>query len=446
MDSYPLIRCQPGDSILGWNDGKHVSVDQFLADTFSLSQNLPNATWILNLCDNRYRFLVGFAAALIKRQTNILPPNKTPKVLQSLASKFPGTYCLTDPKSQVNLGLHVLQYPLELKSVSKTLDIPEIAASHVAAIAFTSGSTGTPQPHLKSWDSMVRIARNTGHRLIPGDMKEVSIVATVPPQHMYGLETSIMLPLQHKGALHGGRPFFPIDIRDALETVPPDRILITTPMHLKACIESSVKFPKISLIISATAPLSRKLAENAEQLLDTQVFEIYGCTEAGSLATRQTTKSNAWKLLDEINLTGNNDHCYIDATYLPQSIKLPDIIKNCGNGLFELQCRSADLINIGGKRTSLGELNYHLNQIKKVEDGAYFVPPQKDHDHKRLIAFVVANDLREEDILQALRQYLDPVFLPRPIYFVDHLPRNSSGKLTRESLLETFSYYFSKPE
>jgi acyl-coenzyme A synthetase/AMP-(fatty) acid ligase len=217
-------------------------------------------------------------------------------------------------------------------------------------------------------------------------------------------------------------------------------------MHLKACIESSVKFPKISLIISATAPLSRKLAENAEQLLDTQVFEIYGCTEAGSLATRQTTKSNAWKLLDEINLKGDNDQCYIEATYLPQPIKLPDIIKNCENGLFDLQGRSVDLINIGGKRASLGELNYHLNQIKKVEDGAYLVPPQNDHDHKRLIAFVVANELREEDILQALRQNLDPVFLPRPIYFVDHLPRNSSGKLTRESLLETFSYYFSKPE
>ena len=58
---------------------------------------------------------------------------------------------------------------------------------------------------------------------------------------------------------------------------------------------------------------------------------------------------------------------------------------------------------------------------------------------KRLIAFVVAKNLREEDILQALRQHLDPIFLPRPIYFVDQLPRTSSGKLTRESLLKTLS-------
>jgi acyl-coenzyme A synthetase/AMP-(fatty) acid ligase len=442
MDFYPLIHGKLGNSTLCWNDNKPVSVDQFLTDTFVLSQQLPDSNWVINLCDRRYHFLVGFAAALIKGKTNILPPNKTPKVLQTIASEFPKTFCLIDNESEENLGLPVLQYPSEINPISQTLGIPEIAASHKAAIAFTSGSTGTPQPHLKSWGSMVRIARNTCQRLIPDKRKEFSIVATVPPQHMYGLETSIMLPLQHEGGLHGGHPFFPIDIRDALESVPQDRILVTTPIHLKACVESSVKFPKISFILSATAPLSRKLAEKAEQALDTGVFEIYGCTEAGTIATRKTSKSNAWELLDETNLTGENDLCHIDAAYLPQPIKLPDIIKNYGDGSFELQGRSGDLINIGGKRTSLGELNYYLNQIMKVEDGAYFVPPQNGYEHKRLIAFVVANNLEEEDILQALRENVDPVFLPRPIHFVDFLPRTSTGKLTRESLLETFSKYF----
>ncbi len=442
MNGYPLVHGQLGDSVLCWDNGEPISVDQFIADAFSLSQNLPSsATWVLNLCDNRYRFLVGFAAALIKGQTNILPPNKTDKTLQSIALQFPETYCLIDAEGPENLGLPTLKYPAELGPVPKVLDIPEIPPSHVAAIAFTSGSTGTSLPHLKTWGSMVRIARNTGNRLIADNTKEFSIVATVPPQHMYGLETSIMLPLQHKGALHSDLPFFPMDIREALESVPQNCILVTTPIHLKACIESAVKFPKVSLIISATAPLSRELAESAEKLFDTRVFEIYGCTEVGSLATRQTSKSNTWKLLDETSLTGDSDQCYVDATYLTKPTKLPDIIKNCDNGLFELRGRSADLINIGGKRTSIAELNYRLNQIIKVEDGAFFVPTQNEYEHKRLTAFVVANNLREEEILQALRQYVDPVFLPRPIHFVDHLPRNSSGKLTRESILETFSQY-----
>ncbi len=439
MKGHPLIHRQSGNSILGWDDHKPISIDRFLTDVYSLSRILPDSPRILNLCQNRYRFLVGFAAALVKKQTSILPPNKTLKGLQSIASQFPEIYCLTDNKGQKSLGVPVLKYPSEVLPLGKSLEIPEIPASQIAAIAFTSGSTGVPQPHFKSWDSMVRIARSSGHRLIPGDLKKSSIIATVPPQHMYGLETSIMLPLQYNVALHGGHPFFPEDIRAALESVPQNRILVTTPIHLKACIENSVKFPEISFIVSATAPLSRELAETAEQLFDTEVFEIYGCTEAGSLATRKTTKSTAWQLLDGIHLTGNDDQCYIDAAYLSQPVKLPDIIKNSQNGLFELKGRSADLINIGGKRTSVGELNHRLNEIKGVADGVYFAPPQNDSDPKRLIAFVVARDLQEKDILEALRQHLDPVFLPRPIYFVDRLPRSSSGKLTHENLLGIFS-------
>ena len=439
METYPLIHRQQEDDLLGWNDNKPVSIDRFLTDAYFLSRKLPSRPRVINLCQNRYRFLVSFAAALIKGQANVLPPYKTPQGLRSIASQFSEIYCLTDTGNQVKSGLPILQYPSETASLSKSLAIPEVAESHLAVIAFTSGSTGDPQLQLKSWGSLVKIARNTARRLITGNLKEATIIATVPPQHMYGLETSIMLPLQHDVALYGGHPFFPEDIREALESVPNNRILVTTPIHLKACVENAVNFPEISFIISATSPLSKELAETAEKMFDTEVFEIYGCTEAGSLATRKTTRHNTWKLLDGVNLTGNNDQCYIDASYLPQPVKLPDFIKNSQRGLFELKGRNADLINIGGKRASLGELNHRLNEIKGVEDGTYFVPPKNDSDHKRLIVFVVAKDLQEEDILKALRQHMDPVFLPRPIYFVDHLPRASSGKLTRENLLEIFS-------
>jgi acyl-coenzyme A synthetase/AMP-(fatty) acid ligase len=439
MDSYPLIHRKQKNSILAWDDGIPVSVNQFLANAFSLSKNLPNSTQVLNLCDNPYRFFLGFVAALIKGQTNILPPNKAFKTLRSIALQFQGAYCLTDTAIQEDIGLPVFDFISGEQHASKVFDIPEVKASHVAAIVYTSGSTGKPQAHLKSWESMVRIARNTGRRLISDNANRVSFVATVPTQHMYGLETSIMLPLQYEGAMYGERPFFPVDIREALKVVTPDRILITTPLHLKACVESAVQFPEIFKIISATAPLPRGLAESAESLFKTQVFEIYGCTETGSLATKQTTKSDSWELLENTDLTFKNGQCYCEAAYLSHPIKLPDIIESSGRGFFELRGRNEDIINIGGKRASLAELSCHLNQIKKVVDGVYFVPPEGNQKHKRLIAFVVANGLQEADILKILRQCIDPVFLPRPIYFVDYLPRNANGKLTRESLLQTFS-------
>jgi acyl-coenzyme A synthetase/AMP-(fatty) acid ligase len=52
----------------------------------------------------------------------------------------------------------------------------------------------------------------------------------------------------------------------------------------------------------------------------------------------------------------------------------------------------------------------------------------------RLAAFVVAPGLTSEFILAALRQRIDPAFLPRPLCLVDALPRNATGKLTRARL------------
>ena len=43
-------------------------------------------------------------------------------------------------------------------------------------------------------------------------------------------------------------------------------------------------------------------------------------------------------------------------------------------------------------------------------------------------------DLREE-LLAELRLAIDPVFLPRPLCLVDQLPRNETGKLPHEALL-----------
>ena len=49
---------------------------------------------------------------------------------------------------------------------------------------------------------------------------------------------------------------------------------------------------------------------------------------------------------------------------------------------------------------------------------------------------VVAPVLGENAVLAALRQAIDPVFLPRPLRCVAKLPRNATGKLPRAALLE----------
>jgi acyl-coenzyme A synthetase/AMP-(fatty) acid ligase len=52
----------------------------------------------------------------------------------------------------------------------------------------------------------------------------------------------------------------------------------------------------------------------------------------------------------------------------------------------------------------------------------------------RLTAFAVAPGLAARDILAALRERIDPAFMPRPLHLVDALPRQLTGKIARETL------------
>jgi acyl-coenzyme A synthetase/AMP-(fatty) acid ligase len=115
---------------------------------------------------------------------------------------------------------------------------------------------------------------------------------------------------------------------------------------------------------------------------------------------------------------------------------LQDVIELRPDGVhFALHGRFSDMVNIAGKRNSLGYLNHQLTSIEGVADGVFFVPDERDADAvTRLTAFVVAPTLTEAQILAALRERIDPAFLPRPLVKVRELPRQLTGKLPRDAL------------
>jgi 3-hydroxymyristoyl/3-hydroxydecanoyl-(acyl carrier protein) dehydratase len=114
-----------------------------------------------------------------------------------------------------------------------------------------------------------------------------------------------------------------------------------------------------------------------------------------------------------------------------------DVIEITSDQEFLLHGRTADLVNVAGKRSSFGYLNAQLNAIPGVVDGAFFL---RDPDVTggtgvaRLTAVVVAPSLSAAHLTEQLRQRIDPVFLPRPLLLVDQLPRNATGKLPHQAL------------
>jgi len=172
------------------------------------------------------------------------------------------------------------------------------------------------------------------------------------------------------------------------------------------------------------------LAGRAEALLHCPVQEIYGCSEAGSVARRRTTETEVWQPFPGVRFSTGE----LTADHLPGPVAIGDVIEPVEPAGFRLLGRNADLVNIAGKRSSLGALTHALLEIEGVTDGAFFQPV--DDEHGRLGALAVAPGMSREQLLQELQARVDPVFLPRPLYLVDSLPRAETGKLTREALEE----------
>jgi len=445
MNAPPLIAGFAADAVFAWSGAAAISPQHFLRDVARLAERLPHRGHMLNLCADRYRFAVGFAAALLRQQVSLLPPNHTPDLVRQLTHDYPGVYCLAEAGGPT-LAMESFFYPAEAHAdaaaapaaPAAALQIPAIPAAQVAAIVFTSGSTGTPLPNRKTWGHLVQSAQAEAARLglatRPG-APPFALVGTVPPQHMYGFESTVLLPMQGGVAMHAGRPFYPADIAAALDALPRPRALISTPVHLRALVGETGALPAVDFLLCATAPLADDLAHESEDRLGAPLYEIYGCTEAGQVATRRSTAGAQWQALPGLALRQDERGTWVGGGHVDGEVLLGDVIELADPTHFELRGRNADLVNIAGKRTSLPHLNFQLNAIAGVRDGVFFMP-EEHGEVTRLAAFVVAPELSAAQITQALRLRVDPVFLPRPLYLVESLPRNSTGKLTHAALRE----------
>ena len=336
---YPLLRGPAAGDVIAFQAQRPISRRQFLSDVAALSARLPARNHLLNLCVDRYKFMVGFAAALCRKQISLMPPNDTPGTIEALARDYPDVYALVD---EARPSLPTVPYPAALDPPREAIESPVLPADQLAVILFTSGSTGRPKPVPKSWGVLVRSALSAGSRLGVPDFRGGAVIGTVPHQHSYGLESVIFLALQHGLAVVAERPFFPADIQAAIEDAPRPRILVTTPVHLRSLIAERRPWPGLDLIVSATAPLSVELAEGAEEGFCAPLIEIYGCTEAGQLATRRTVRELQWRCFDDVVVRREGGGSWVAGAAVPCATPLQDLIELTGPDTFVLAGRSAE--------------------------------------------------------------------------------------------------------
>lgn len=409
----------------------------------ALAQKFHQRHTICNLCTSRVGFLVTWLAALRSGCLQILPPSGGHADLVAILKSCSDPLVVVDDAQLLQPEWTDHARCLVNSPAASQCSICEDVAPWVAdwdspmVRLYTSGSTGAPEPQTRTLGQLVRGAQVLGNRLdeeVGGGLASIkSIVCSVPPQHMFGLETSVMLSLTHAIPVLDRRPLLPADVKAAFERVDAGAVWIATPLHLRALVSAGDEVPNCRVVIASTMALDAAVAAQSERLTNAPVLEIYGSTETGAIAMRRTATDTRWRPVDEVRIDTTESSTQVWGSHFPSPQKLTDQIETDEDGNFKLLGRHGDLIKIAGRRASLAGLNLLLNDLPGLTEGVFYQPATgAPADRLMLIHTGPPLDLLATE--RWLRERMDPVFLPRAIISVLSLERTDTGKVSKAVL------------
>lgn len=311
---------------------------------------------------------------------------------------------------------------------------------------FTSGSSGTPKCIEKTVGLMDREAEVTT-RLFGAVTEGAVVQSTVDPRHLYGLTFNIWF------AFSAGRPIATTRrvYQEQLLTLPHPVALITTPTFMRM-LETTLAAPVLPFVLSAGGPLSDEAKATLTAWSPSTIYEIYGSTETGVVASR-AHESNAlanaqtpdWTLIDEAMLSETADGWILTSPLLPTGVMtLDDQLKLTGERTFHLLGRRDRVVKIG-------EVCLSLEQVERVikNEMGLVIRALLISTSQRLVIGCVINEKLSENwvgtcptrpyVMKSLVNKLDPLAIPRVWRSIKDWPVNSQGKLDSGALLELFN-------
>lgn len=326
-------------------------------------------------------------------------------------------------------------------------------------VLHTSGTTGAPTSickPLRCFEAELT-SQTTVFAPVPGK----TVIATVPPYHIYGLLFRILWPLATNRPFSTDTVSYPEDLATAAEAHE-GCMFVSSPAFLKRALpvlDLDRLGPLLGPVFSSGGLLPPPVASGYNAKLVVPVVEVYGSTETGGIAYRSVFDADApppWQPLPGVDVVADADTQVLSvrSPFMPDDewFRSGDRAAFESDGRFVLQGRADRIVKVEEERVSLPELEQRLAEHVVVSAARVVLLPG-EHDKRQVIGAVIEPSENGWDMLNAkgrtsvrtqlldtLRPHLAAVVLPRKWRFVTQMPEDDRGKTSDASLAALFEH------
>jgi len=349
--------------------------------------------------------------------------------------------------------------------------IVEVAAEDLAAILYTSGTTGLSKGAMLSHANLASNARvlHDYWHWQPNDV----LLHALPIFHVHGLFVAL-----HCALLGGSRVIFlpRFDAGQMIERLPESTVMMGVPTFYTRLLERA-DFTRelcagMRLFISGSAPLLADTHRDFEARTGHRILERYGMTEAGMITSNPYAGERvagtvgfalpgvSARVADEqgselprgeagvLEIAGPN--VFRGYWQMPEKSAeefrpdgwfiTGDIAVMADDGRVTIVGRAKDLIISGGFNVYPKEIESQIDELSGIRESAVIGVPHRDFG-EGVTAVVVPDgsaELTEQSVMDALSDSLARFKQPKRVFIVDELPRNTMGKVQKNILRDTY--------
>jgi acyl-CoA synthetase (AMP-forming)/AMP-acid ligase II len=342
----------------------------------------------------------------------------------------------------------------------------------VALVLHTSGTTSRPKMVPLRHRNLAASVAN----IIPSyELTEDDVSLCVMPLfHVHGLVASALATLGSGGTVVVPQRFSPFEFWGLLgehrvtwySAVPTiHQMIVGRATNGKHAPTTSLRFAR-----SCSSSLPPQLMGELEDLLNVPVLEAYGMTEAShQMASNPMPPSSRLPgsvgigMGVEIAILGEHGNLLPVGAAGEVAVRGPNVMDGyeanpaatdsafCGdwfrtgdqgtldhNGYLTLQGRIKELIIRGGEKIAPREIDEILGRHPAVAEAVTFGIPHKTWGEEVAAAVVLKGEVGKRDLADFCRQHLADFKIPRQFFFVDDIPRTSTGKIQRRHVAAAF--------